>query len=338
LQRSIFEDDRVAQFPNHRFFTPPKLAPLNLDLTRLSGGGWCPAEFDGETHDGRHVYCRYRGGWLQVWVANELGLDAYISEGGSCVLDQRIGPPLHGGLSLGQLCRYAGISINREIPPLPTEAEIQGIHRLDDLKDLGGDVTHYSLVQYSTPLIAQRLFGRLGVKPFDVDKKIADRHFFVGKTSSNGIAVSPIEESEIKEVSKKSAVFRLKYCGITRFSKSELEIIARDLGIYLRLAGHDEECLYGSLFLDTSFPATDDTQAQLAIEIDKILSDFFPFVQILCVDLKTGERRPDKDYNASIDAEVLKWIAAGKDRWIRAFWNGGRDKDSREYLGYRPQL
>lgn len=169
----------MAQFPNHRFFTPPKLPPLNLDLTRLSGGGWCPAEFEGETDDGRHVYCRYRGGWVQVWVGNEPGLDAYVDEGGNCVVDQRIGPPYHGGLSLGQLCHYVGISINGKMPPLPTEAEIQGIYRLDDLKDLSGDVVFYELVQYSMPSTTVRLFERLGIKPFDIDERnIDDRHFF----------------------------------------------------------------------------------------------------------------------------------------------------------------
>src|SRR5450755_2998986 len=112
-------EHRRSQYSLSRYFTPPRVEPLNLDLARLEGGGYAPAQFEGETHDGRDVYIRYRGGGFSVAVANLKG-----AADETRILDVQIGPPLHGGISIGQLCRYFGITINQELPPLPTPAEM----------------------------------------------------------------------------------------------------------------------------------------------------------------------------------------------------------------------
>ena len=40
------------------FHTPELPEPLDLDLAELHGGGSCPAQFYGETHEGLEVYVR----------------------------------------------------------------------------------------------------------------------------------------------------------------------------------------------------------------------------------------------------------------------------------------
>ncbi|WP_238364782.1 hypothetical protein [Mesobacterium pallidum] len=88
-----------------RFFTPRPPAPLNLDLASLSGGGAYPAQFYGETHDGRAVYVRYRGGALSVQIAPEPGEDAVRGE---TVLDWDDGPPWDGELSRRSSAAWPG--------------------------------------------------------------------------------------------------------------------------------------------------------------------------------------------------------------------------------------
>ncbi len=314
-----------------RFFTPPKLRPLNLDLASLDGGGWAPAQYEGKTHDGRHVYCRYRGGGLSVWIANEPGANAYSE--GACILEERIGPPYHGGLSLGQLCHYTGISINGFTPPLPDDLQSHE----EVLKDLGGAVTHYNFIEYSTPLTARHLFNRLGIEAVSAKEKNSDWHVIVTGVDVGGIIVKEIEENDINEQKGNAAVFRLRYFGFDHIHKYSYrtEIFERDLGVNLKVAGQDEGCRYSNLSIDACFSKEDDLQLRLAIEFNKILNCFFPEVQFQCFDLKNGKRRLDKDYKAPIDLEVLKWILDGEDRWRSVFYVG-RDKDNLEYLGYRP--
>lgn len=116
------------------FFTPVLPEPLGLDLAKLDGGGQWPAQFYGETHDGRDVYCRYRYGWLTVHVAAKHGDNAAAE---MPVLKVCLGPDLHGGLSLAQLCAYAGLSINGEKPPLPDLVfQVES-----DLYDLSGAIS-----------------------------------------------------------------------------------------------------------------------------------------------------------------------------------------------------
>ncbi|MEP0248111.1 MAG: hypothetical protein ABJD83_09195, partial [Roseobacter sp.] len=96
------------------FHTPELPAPLGLDLPKLRGGGSCPSQFYGETHDGLDVYVRYRGGSLRVHVGYEPGDDALRD--GNCILDADIGPPFDGSMSLTQFCANFGVTVNGIIP------------------------------------------------------------------------------------------------------------------------------------------------------------------------------------------------------------------------------
>ena len=80
------------------FHTPELPEPLGLDLYKLQGGGSCPSQFYGETHDGLDVYVRYRGGTLRVHVGNKPGDDAL--DDGLCILETHIGTQYDGTMSL----------------------------------------------------------------------------------------------------------------------------------------------------------------------------------------------------------------------------------------------
>jgi hypothetical protein len=137
------------------FFTPPRLAPLDLDVVSLSGGGWAPAQFEGQTSDGKNVYCRYRGGWLGVHISRTSGGEAYRE--GEVLLHVGIGPGLHGALSLWQVCRYAGITIAGQLPPMPTASEIAE----DGLLDLSGDTTFMQFNAISSEATGLRFYDAI---------------------------------------------------------------------------------------------------------------------------------------------------------------------------------
>lgn len=86
-----------------------KVPKLGLDLVYLRGGGTCPAEFHGETTDGRALYARYRGGRLAIWLAQSPGADPV--NGGVELMRVDLGPPLDGTLSRDQLLRLADLRV-----------------------------------------------------------------------------------------------------------------------------------------------------------------------------------------------------------------------------------
>ncbi|MDT8853448.1 hypothetical protein RNZ50_00045 [Paracoccaceae bacterium Fryx2] len=92
------------------FHTPEVPPSLNLDLRELDGGGSCPAQFHGATHDGRSVHVRYRGRCLRVDIAKASGDDAIHGTNG---LDVLIGTPLDGTMILGRL--FADLDQIREV-------------------------------------------------------------------------------------------------------------------------------------------------------------------------------------------------------------------------------
>ena len=84
------------------FYSRPNLRSLGIDVVKIDGGGSCPAQFEGETADGRHVYIRYRGGRFSVDCGEGWGINASI------------GPYLHGSMLLEQACDLAGITVRGE--------------------------------------------------------------------------------------------------------------------------------------------------------------------------------------------------------------------------------
>ncbi len=117
------------------FHTPKLPPPLNLDLAELSGGGSCPTQFYGKTHDGRDVYVRYRGGQLRVQVAARIGDNVHDA---APLVDIGLGPMADGDIRLSDFCRWFGVTINGRVPPETTG-------RARHVTDLSGETTYFEV-------------------------------------------------------------------------------------------------------------------------------------------------------------------------------------------------
>ncbi len=337
-----------------RFFTPPRLTSLDLDLASLTGGGWAPAQYSGETPDGRDVFCRYRGGRLSVTVANEPGAD--VLRNGTCLLEERIGPPLHGGLSLGQLCHYAGITIKGARPAMPRGAEL----RRQGYEDLSGATTFYDFRVDSTLETARFSLARVMREIAElsvVQRLFDDKHRTVGGVfcaSSEAVTSTfaylilgerPPEDRlarlsddvDLQALSPNSTVCRFDFpgfeYGLHPYSAVFTKRIAEQIGRKLRVAGQVDDCLHLGLWVQSSFANDDVENHARVLELDRILAACFPLQDLLCFELQSARRRPELDLTAMIDPAIAKWVCGGEDRWLHVLDNGG--PDAPDYLGYR---
>ena len=342
---------------DRRLFTPPKLVPLNLDLASLDGGGSCPAQYEGETHDGREVYCRYRDGYLSVTVASAAGADALRD--GTCLLEECIGPPLHGDLSLGQLCHYAGITIAGVLPRLPTRAE----KKMRPYFDLSGTTTFYDFHVASTIATARACLSRLQSQLPDASlvRLLRDERFrligaqlyhsaddvddygcllLLGDRPSTKTLESLSDEFGLEESFPEATVCNFSYHGFKRvprpYDSTIADRIAERLAQNLQVAGQNSDCLHQSLQLRASFPTGDAEHLIRVQALDRVLNDCYPMADYLCFGLDGGERHPDREKRQPIDPAIVDWIAGGEDRWY--FVTSDGDRENPTFLGYRPRI
>lgn len=127
------------------WFTPPKLPPLALKLKSLEGGGRSPAKFYGETEDGRPVYVRYRGGWIQLYQG-EIGAsqDDPMQE----MFAAKIGPPIDGAMVAEQACEILGLQVPG-MRPVSHDVLMEG-RRIEPVSDLSGNTTFWDAFIYTT--------------------------------------------------------------------------------------------------------------------------------------------------------------------------------------------
>jgi hypothetical protein len=66
----------------------------------------CPAQWEGLVSDGRHVYVRYRWGYLSVRVSEDVNpTDRFAAVDGPEVFGAELGDEFHGYLSFEELKR-----------------------------------------------------------------------------------------------------------------------------------------------------------------------------------------------------------------------------------------
>ncbi len=259
------------------FWTPPRVDPLNLDCKSLSGGGACPTQFYGTTHDGYKIYCRYRGGYLSIKLSNEPGGDAIRN--GRQILGVDLGPPLDGAISLGQLCTIAGISLNGEKPPVPKPSEM----REERWLDLSGATSFFDLRYKSTKKTARAVVDtilRAHDEAYLVEYMQEDKCHRVGSTlrrdasllntlcptiligrkptSGDLSAVSDIHD--LQELFPTSLILEMAYTGfqfpLRLYSIAHLAKELSEAGRNIKIAGHDTACLYDTLSFRQHFLAT----------------------------------------------------------------------------------
>jgi hypothetical protein len=336
------------------FFTPPKLEPLNLDLASLSGGGWAPSQFYGELHDGRTVYGRYRGAWLEVYISNTTGGDAYLED--NCVLTARIGPPFHGGLSLGQFCRYVGITIAGALPPMPSDSQIAD----DCLLDLSGQTTFMDFFVTSTAGTAFRLYDEIVTRIPDVIGAQQIDHaqggYSIRRSASEASSYRlvffrtpsqaafrgdwPVKLVDIED-DKRRLSFGLIQHGAFRppfkpIGSAVSEALKADVGSPVILVESEKNFLVDHLHLRLWFPTDDARTRALTEQIHQIACSCYPLVQVDGFDLTSGARRPDLHHEWHLDPEVMKWIGGSSERWLTAYQEPGTAPP--KYIGWRPRF
>lgn len=116
--------------------SPVPFIALNLDLAELSGGGASPSRFTGKTHGGQILRCTYDDGYLRITRPRDTSREAI--KNAKVLSAGRIGPKVHGFLTLAQLCHVAGLTVNGAYP----RADLPG---QQDYLDFSGQTTYYSL-------------------------------------------------------------------------------------------------------------------------------------------------------------------------------------------------
>jgi hypothetical protein len=109
------------------FICRPSVPQLDLDLVEVKGGGSTPTQFWARTADGSPVYIRYRGATLRVYKGSPG--DPENSQDMELLLNETIGPILHGVILLEQVCDLTGITVRGEKLALSEEAWRQAVQK-----------------------------------------------------------------------------------------------------------------------------------------------------------------------------------------------------------------
>lgn len=331
------------------FHTPELPAPLGLDLPKLRGGGSCPSQFYGETHDGLDVYVRYRGGSLRVHVGYEPGDDALRD--GNCILDADIGPPFDGSMSLTQFCANFGVTVNGIIP----EETDPDAHRYANLT---GQTTfwkaHLNRITIDT---ARKIVAKawsafpnaLLVKPITNNKfklerlelttpeRIDTRHVWLIDGPSLLTEIDINSEDGILPKSNQlqvSIAFSSWQYPAPKYT-SQLRQAEEELGQAFFVPGernmpNEIALATDALSLSASIPKEDQVKRDALASLGEMISQQLPVTQLERIDLTTGKHI---DYiDRPIDPVITNWCNSSADRWTAVI----REQRNGPWIGVRP--
>lgn len=330
------------------FFTPKLPDPLNLDLAALDGGGSSPSQFYGETHEGRDVYVRYRGGWLMVYVARWYGDDPLRD--GDCVLEANIGPPYDGSISLAQFCRLFGVTINGAAPD---ETDPEACRNVD----FTGATTYWrGGPDYVTEPTSRRILaachgrfeGALLVQPrlteeFALDRLIeispdnVDQHFVWLTFGAGAVADLPIHPEEYLIERSGQLHIEISY-NLWRWRNIPYEgpnagEAARELGRPVIIPTTKDDLMnealpHRGMWFRAEFPTDDADSRDRLAAIGEAVSQFVPKTSLERIDLESGETV--SRLVRRLDPIIVDWINASEDRWMTVLRERGR------WIGVRP--
>ncbi|MBM7066421.1 hypothetical protein [Actibacterium sp. 188UL27-1] len=314
---------------NGRFFVVPRTVGLGLDLLQLEGGGAAPAEFHGLTRDRCPIYARYRGGDLSVYVADCPDADP-VTEG-TLQFSENVGPPMHGAMTLDQLCALAGLTVRGQAPAVPDAADLSG----GGLRDLQPGTIHYqewlSLTSGTAEdwLMAQDVVLRLpgsnhrggfrGVRCRTAKDLTGDWfRILLGEPPDEGDLVALLNLTDPPDRSNR-VVLACTYGGFNWPAdltprKPPASWGAME-GPLPRMAGHDPHCVTRTLMIEATVLAKDVDAVEMLQRFDADLTRAFPDIRLLAFDLQTRDRRSGLDRSEAMDPAVVSWIGGGADRW-----------------------
>lgn len=356
----------------NRLFGKPNVTPLGLDLKELTGGGYAPAQFNGKTHDGKWVYCRYRGGTLSVEI--ECDPEEAIREGATedtehyrcweegalytrSILKASIGTPYHGGLQIGQLCEIAGITINGTRPPLPDDYGFD-----TEFIDFSGRTTQYCATLESTDFTSRYVLDHIRQTLPNCRLVVSKAIFVAHKHTHNEVAIldaadaldnpfaklvvgtdttlpvgdRPAAERVEKTVPASGLVIDIIGRWGNSFRSTTAATVKTPMAAALGWTPEVPPEIYRrtSLTLRTLFTSEDQKKREWCKTINTIIDECFPVVQMERVDLATNAATPWGDAGNSIDQTLLKWCSDDENRFL--FTSPGRQDDASKFFGWRP--
>ncbi|GIT93321.1 hypothetical protein JANAI62_37280 [Jannaschia pagri] len=337
------------------FHTPELPDPLGLDLAKLHGGGSCPSEFYGETHDGLDVYVRYRGGTLRVHVAHEPGDDAL--DDGECILEAEIGPPFDGTMSLTQFCTNFGVTVEGGIPE-ETDPEAHLYANLTGQTTFWKVHLHRITIETSRKIVDKArsafpnalLVKPIYVKPEPHEGLVLDRvelttpekldtasvYLIDGPSLLTDIEVSPGEGILPKSGQLQISASFSSWQYSLEHHMALLPMAEKELGQTFYVPGKQKdlpkeiELITDSLNMSASFTKDDETTRGKLASLGEAISQLIPPTNLERIELETGNRI---DYiDRPIDPVVVEWCKSGQNRWISIM----RENRNGPWIGVRP--
>lgn len=329
----------MPDFQEGRFHTPPLVDPLNLDLKTLEGGGYAPSQFWGETHDGRKIYCRYRGGRLTIDLADRPG--AELDDDGVRLLTVGIGPELAGSMPLFQLCQIAGLTINGVQPPAPVGTELLK----SGADDLSGRTTFFALRHDSTPRTARRLlsfveeiFGSLQCigEPTGFDETLpatSIAHETTRDVKSADVYFLPFSEIDAVSILNARILYssippregapkiRVNFDGFEvgpyrKYHIGYLEDAEQILGRPVYVPLKDHKLGLDSLMISGEFLTSDERARRSFALLEREFLNCYPSYQIEYIDLGSQMALDQDAGEETIDVRVADWLLSGRDRYL----------------------
>ena len=341
------------------FLTPPKLDPLGLDLAEAhEAGTYCPTEIEGTTPRGREVYIRYRWGTLTISIAEEPGAEAVSRIE---ILCERLGPQHHGTISLEQVCRIAGITVNGEVP-VPARPDTFSDYAF--LEDLSGETTFYErdlvatektalavvneLLTWSDARLVEARVSEMGdLSTGSIGSVLRDRAEDV-ESSWAWIVLGPAPTPrQLAGVSDFSSLGQMLpecmiieiHCGWLRPYSNPLRPIIPprpDQAQQMSIQREDAPaCRFGRFTLLARFLAGDARSRAKIGELDALLETAFPHFRMEYVDIVTGEWAWDSSVDEAVDCEIIAFLEGGPNRY-RSLYNSGT-RDAPRWTGSRPK-
>lgn len=338
----------------YSFRSTKNIEPLNLDLADLSGGGACPSQFHGTTHDGRAVYIRYRHGALSVEISYDVGGDPILA--GELIFEEEVGDFLDGFMSLTQVCKCLGVTVNGKVPQEvdPDAASFDGFDFSSATifwKAYCAAVTEETsrhIVCEAMAAFPDALLVKLQQSPDTESRSLAKTTPQKAKASSNWLifGVQHIDELELGPHCSLLPTVGQLHVRIfpclwaspqSRYCDKYLDPARDELGREIWIAGvsqmpADEQLAQSSFYLEARFPSIEVNMRKTLEGLGEIFTGAFLQTDLHKIDLRTGETLAI--LHEPVDPVLTRWCRAGSDRWLSVHQDIVRDT----WVGTRPAV
>ncbi|MEP4198767.1 MAG: hypothetical protein ABJL99_24340 [Aliishimia sp.] len=310
------------------FFTPPKIPKVDVRVTSLSGGGACPAQFEGRTPDGREVYIRYRGGTLSIKVARTPTEGAHS---GVNILNIELGPPLDGTISAQQIISLTGLVVD--------ELDEGRLTKLEAERDLSGATTFYTTHGISATTegaikflsLLHSTFPRCQITEITWSQHEGrnERLLELGERPNETVLEIRLD-NDCPVISLQFSRFKYDFPGYGR-PDGDAEF-SKEAGRKIETVGSFGCAVkYDSLSISSAF-CSDDVPARMWLEqLDSKIADCFPVTKYAPHDLGSGEKIADEPWKLQEDPAIAEWVQTVSNRF-RYVTRKGRGSP---LIGYR---